>query len=447
MSTRPGLEAFSDGFRAFLAQSPTSYHAAAAVAQRLRAAGFAQLDERDEWPQAPGRYVLVRDGAVVAWVVPAAAGPTSPLHVLGAHTDSPGFKLKPQPTHTRAGWTLAGVEVYGGPILNTWLDRDLGVAGRVFDRSGQAHLVRTGALARIANLAVHLDRSINDGVALDRQQHTEPILGASFDDPDLDLIDYLAVRAGFEPGEVTGHDLLLFDTQPSQLLGSKEQLLAAGRLDNLTSVYAGMAALAAVAGGARGQRLLVAPAADAAAPKTAPVIVFAAFDHEEVGSQTRTGAGGPLLEEVLERLQTALGATDEQRLRAQADSWLISADAGHLVHPNYAQRHDPEHQPQPGRGPLLKVNAQQRYATDGAGAALWSGLAQRAGVDVQTFVSNNSVPCGSTIGPIASTRLGLRTLDVGVGLLSMHSARELVHLGDLQAFSRIIAAFFVEGQE
>lgn len=447
MGTRPGLEAFSDGFRAFLAQAPTSYHTAAAVAARLRAAEFEQLDERDEWPRRPGRYVLVRDGAVVAWVVPAAAGPTSPVHVLGAHTDSPGFKLKPHPTHMRVGWTLAGVEIYGGPILNTWLDRDLGVAGRVFDRGGQAHLVRTGALARIANLAVHLDRSINDGVAIDRQQHTEPVIGASFDDPELDLIDYLAVRAGLEPGEVTGTDLMLFDTQPSQLLGSKEQLLAAGRLDNLTSVYAGMAALAAVAGGARGRSLVEAVAEGAAGSGDAPVIVFAAFDHEEVGSQTRTGAGGPLLEAVLVRLQQTLEATDEQRLRAQADSWLISADAGHLVHPNHSQRHDPEHQPQPGRGPLLKVNAQQRYATDGAGSALWAGLARRAGVDVQTFVSNNSVPCGSTIGPIASTRLGLRTVDAGVGLLSMHSARELVHLADLQALSRIIAAFFVEGQE
>ncbi|MGO2655540.1 MAG: M18 family aminopeptidase [Pseudoclavibacter sp.] len=435
--------AFADGFRTFLAHSPTSYHAAEAVAARLTSAGFTRLDERDQWPSEAGRYVVVRDGAVIAWVVPEGATATTPLRVIGAHTDSPGFRLKPTPDFVTHGWQQAGVEIYGGPLLSTWFDRDLAVAGRVFDRSGRAHLVRTGAIARIPNLAIHLDRGANSDHTIGRQRETAPVIGAvdavdGSDGSDTNLIGYVAARAGLEPADVTGADLFLTDTQPAALLGTHEEFLAAGRLDNLTSVYAALAALAAVAGGSRGERLVA---------TSEHISVFAAFDHEEVGSATRSGAAGPFLEEVLLRIAEGRGATTGQRLQSWADSWVLSSDAGHLVHPNHVGKHDPEHLPRPGQGPLLKVNAQQRYATDGAGEALWHGLAEAAGVAVQTFVSNNDVPCGSTIGPITATRLGLRTVDVGVGLLSMHSVREQVHLGDLRALSQLIATFMLAAEE
>lgn len=433
-----GRIAFIDGLRTFLTQTPTSYHVADVVSRRLVGAGFIRLAERDAWPAEPGRYVVVRDGAVIAWVVPRGAAATAPVRIIGAHTDSPMLRLKDLATDDADGWRRLSVEIYGGALLPTWLDRDLAIAGRVFDRTGRPHLVRTGPIARVPSLAIHLDRGQNDDLRLDRQRDLQPVLGAMTDDPDLDVAALVASRAGLEPGDLAGGDLFLVDTQPPQLLGAREELLAAGRLDNLSSMYAGLAALLAIAGGVRGERLV--DTAD-------HVTVLAAFDHEEVGSGTRSGAAGPLLEQVLVRVAGQLGADEEQRLRAWADSWVLSADAGHLTHPNRPDRHDPARHPLPGRGPLLKVNANQRYASDGAGAALWHGLARAAGVAVQTFVSNNAVPCGTTIGPITATRLGMRTVDVGVGLLSMHSIRELCHVGDLRALSQIMAAFALSAEE
>ncbi|MDM7830203.1 M18 family aminopeptidase [Cellulomonas edaphi] len=400
---------------AFVAASPSSFHAAHEVSRRAVAAGFSDLSESDAWPAGPGRHVVVRDGAAIAWVVPVGAGPTTPVTVLGTHTDSPGFTLKPTPDASRAGWRQASVEVYGGPLLNSWLDRELALAGRVATRDGE-HLVRTGPLLRIPQLAIHLDRQANDGLALDKQRHTQPVWGIG-DAPGL----LAAVVDGVcDPADVLGWDLSVVDTQEARVFGADDELFASPRLDNLLSTHAALTALLA----------------------TEPdvITVLAAFDHEEVGSATRSGAAGPFLQDVLSRIRSGLGADGEQAHRALASSLCVSSDVGHSVHPNYAERHDPGTVPVAGGGPILKINANQRYATDAAGAALWQAACERAGVPSQAFVSNNAVPCGSTIGPITATRLGLRTVDVGVPILSMHSARELCAVVDPWYLTRAMAA-------
>ncbi|TFB65917.1 M18 family aminopeptidase [Cryobacterium sp. Hz7] len=414
---------YIDDFAEFITASPSSYHAAAEVARRLDTAGFDRVSETEEWSGAPGRRYLVRDGAVVAWVQPDGAGPTTPFRILGAHTDSPGFKLKPKPTIGAHGWLQAGVEVYGGPLLNSWLDRELELAGRLTTIDGTEHLVRTGPFCRIPQLAIHLDRDANAGLTLDRQRHLTPVFGVG-ETSQADLVGHLAGLAGLAGEEVAGYDILTADTANPARFGLGRELFAAGRMDNLSSVHAGLVAL------------IGAPA------PAGQILVLAAFDHEELGSETRTGASGPLLGDILTRIGAGLGASVSDRLRAYAGSWCVSADAGHSVHPNYPEKHDPANMVVAGGGPLLKINATQRYATDAAGAALWARTCAQAGVEYQEFVSNNTVPCGSTIGPLTATRLGIRTVDVGIPLLSMHSARELCHVSDPVALRKAIGAFF-----
>ncbi|MGK9148421.1 M18 family aminopeptidase [Plantibacter flavus] len=411
----------------FIVASPTSYHAVAESARRLEAAGFSRREETASWDAAAGRFFVEREGAIIAWVQPADAVATTPFRILGSHTDSPSFKLKPKPTIGAHGWLQAGVEVYGGPLLNSWLDRELELAGRLVTLDGTVHLVRTGPFLRIPQLAVHLDRGVNDGLVLDRQRHLQPVYGVG-ELSQADVLAHLASIAGIDAAEIAGYDILVADTQEPRRFGLDGTLFAAGRMDNLTSVHAGLTAV--IAG------------AEAAAESTEHITVFAAFDHEELGSASTSGASGPFLDDVLTRIGVALGAGASERLQAYAGSWCLSADAGHAIHPNYPERHDPANRPVAGGGPLLKINANQRYATDALGAALWARCCAAAGVPSQDFVSNNTVPCGSTIGPLTATRLGIRTVDVGTPLLSMHSARELCHIDDPAALSEAVRAFF-----
>mgnify|MGYP003375441717 CR=1 FL=1 len=405
----------------FVAASPTSYHAAAELVRRLEEAGFAPQRETDAWDAAPGGHVAVRDGAVIAWRIPESWQPSHGYRVVGTHTDSPGFKLKPNPVLASAGWTQLGVEVYGGPLLLTWLDRELGLAGRITTRDGSVHLLRTGPLLRIPHLAPHLDRTLADHVQLDRQQHVQPVLTTA-DAPDLARL--LLAAAGVPDAELAAHDLFCFVAQPPATFGPADEFLASGRLDNLSSVHAGLTALVD----------------DASAGEA--ISVLAAFDHEEVGSATRSGAQGPFLADVLRRTSAALGLSGDDHDRALAASSCVSADAGHAVHPNYAAHHDPVNRPLPNRGPLLKLNASQRYASDAVGSALWYRACHAAGVPVQEFVSNNAVPCGSTIGPLTATRLGITTVDVGIPLVSMHSAREMCGVDDPPWLARGLAAYW-----
>ncbi|GAA4265619.1 M18 family aminopeptidase [Frondihabitans peucedani] len=425
----PALSPHLSSFASFVQASPSSYHAAAEAARRLDDAGFQRLDETEAWPSGPGRRYVVRDGAVIAWVQPRGETATAPFRIVGAHTDSPSFKLKPNPDTGGYGWRQAGVEVYGGPLFNSWLDRDLEFAGRLVTRDGSVHLVRTGPVLRFPQLAVHLDRGVNsEGLKLDPQRHLHPITGLSGRTGRGDILESLARIAGVSAGDVRGHDVIVADTQEPGLLGFDGELFASGRMDNLTSVHAGLTALIDTADQLE---------------SGASTAVFAAFDHEEVGSATVSGASGPFLADILSRISAGRGADETERMRAFAASWCLSSDAGHAVHPNYPERHDPANHPVPNGGPLLKINAQQRYATDGAGSAEWSRCCDQAGVSFQPFVSNNAVPCGSTIGPLTATRLGIRTIDVGVALLSMHSARELCGADDPGHLARAAGAFLL----
>lgn len=424
MSVMPHALSHADDLADFVAASPSSYHAAEEVARRLEGTGFVRLIEEEAWPtQAGGRFVVVRDGAAIAWAVPADAVTTTPSQIFGAHTDSPGFKLKPKPTTGSRGWLQAGVEVYGGPLLNSWLDRELRLAGRLAMADGRVVLADTGPLLRLPQLAVHLDREANSGLALDKQFQTQPVWGLG--DPTAeDLLGELAASAGVEASDIRGFDAVVADSARGAVFGKDDAFFASGRLDDLASVHAGVVALAGLSSAPRG------------------IAVLAAFDHEELGSASRSGAAGPFLEDVLARIYAGLGADATEQRRAFAASWHLSSDVGHSVHPNYAHKHDPVVQPLLGSGPILKINANQRYATDALGAAAWSNWCTSAGVASQEFVSNNAVPCGSTIGPITATRLGIRTVDVGIPILSMHSARELAGVSDLYDLSRVVESFF-----
>lgn len=416
--------------------SPSSYHAVLTTAEVLVASGFEFHAEQATWsaPTSGGAGFTLRDGAIIAWRAGTDVAPDSPVRILGCHTDSPGFVLKPQADFTAEGWAQAGVEIYGGPLLNSWLDRDLEFAGRIVTLDGSEHLTRTGPVARIPQLAIHLDRDVNAGLTLDRQRHVQPVIGVAV--PDINGVgtpsigELLARGAGIDAADIAGVDVRLSDTQPPARLGANRELFASGRLDNLSSLAAGLVAITA------------------AEPEPGTISVLAAFDHEELGSESRSGASGPFLQDVLARLRAGLTSELDARdaaeatARATAASWCLSADAGHAAHPNYPEKHDPRVRPRPGGGPMLKINANQRYASDAHGAALWRRLCDAAGVPGQEFVSNNTVPCGSTIGPLTATRIGIRTVDVGVPLLSMHSARELAHVDDLHGLARVTAAFF-----
>ncbi|MET8981232.1 M18 family aminopeptidase [Streptomyces sp. NPDC004539] len=418
----------TDDLKSFLTASPTPYHAVATAADRLEKAGFRQLAETEAWDGATGGVYVLRGGAIVAWYVPQGASPHTPFRIVGAHTDSPNLRVKPLPDTGAHGWRQVAVEIYGGPLLNSWLDRDLGIAGRLTLRDGSSRLVNVSRpLLRVPQLAIHLDRSVTaEGLKLDKQRHLQPVWGLG-DAREGDLIAFLEEEAGLAPGEVTGWDLMTHSVEPPAYLGRDEEFLAGPRMDNLLSVHAATAALAAVATHV-GDELPYIP-------------VFVAFDHEENGSQSDTGADGPLLGGVLERSVFARGGSYEDRARAFAGTVCLSSDTGHAVHPNYAERHDPTHHPRINGGPILKVNVNNRYATDGSGRAVFAAACEKAGVPFQSFVSNNSMPCGTTIGPITAARHGIRTVDIGAAILSMHSARELCGADDPFLLANSLAAF------
>lgn len=396
----------------FISQSPSAYHAAENVATSLEAAGFTRRALLDDDATRPGGHLIISDGAVIAWWVP--ENPNPRFRVVGSHTDSPGLMAKPDPDVVREGFRQVATEVYGGPILASWFDRDLTFAGRVVTTDRKEHLVNTGAVARVPNLAIHLYRG--DMPEIDRQVHTQPILGV-----DRPLLELAAESAGLAADDIVAHELITADAQRGEVIGD---LLAAGRLDNLTSVWASLEAMLAAKENAQ------------------DILVLAAFNHEEVGSASTAGAGGPMLERVLTKVAAAFGDPSE----IIANSIQVSADAAHAVHPNYPGKHDPTHHPLINKGPVLKINANQRYASNAATEAEWILACRAAGVPHQTFVGNNAVPCGSTIGPISSTRLGLPTVDVGVPLLSMHSARELCGVDDMDYFVRALSAFYTGAQ-
>lgn len=416
---------FTTQFMDFVAQSPSSFHAAATSASIVEAAGFRRVERDEQLPGEPGAYYMTFGGAFLAWRVPKAATADAgdlAFQIVGAHNDSPGFKLKQHADASSFSWVQANVEVYGGPIVHTWFDRELVLAGEVSLRDGSTRLVQTPPVLRIPTLAIHLEQDKSGATAFDRQRHTQPVLAVG--DPEASVLQVVAEAAGVDAADIVAHDLITSPAEAPAVFGANQDLLASQRLDNLSSVFPAVRALA-----------------DAEA--TGSVIpVVAAFDHEEVGSGSVTGAGGPLLQELLERIGHALGWDVERRARVYARSLVISADAAHSVHPNFSERYDPHNYPVMGQGPAVKVNANQRYASNAQTTAAWLSLCDEAGVASQTFVGNNAVPCGTTIGPITAARVGIPTVDVGIPLLSMHSARELAHVEDVEGLYKVLLTAF-----
>jgi aspartyl aminopeptidase len=401
----------------FLDASPSPFHAVYEAIRRLDAAGFTALSEHDAWSveAVDGACYVARDGALIAWVGAAHAEELG-WRIIGAHTDSPNLRVKPLPDVTSTGYRQIGIEVYGGTLNNSWLDRDLGLSGRLLFDDGSVHLVRIERpIARVAQLAIHLDREVNDkGLVLDKQLHLLPICGlGSAETGDLRhfIIEECGLGDAIESNnDVVALDVMLHDLTPAALLGASREFIASARIDNQFSCWAAVTSLTTV--------------------DTDSACMIALFDHEEVGSASTTGAAGPLLERVLTRLSGLHRLDAEENAVMFARSSCMSTDMAHAVHPNYADRHEPGHRPMPNGGPVLKVNTNQRYATSARSAALFQTACDRVGVPLQRFVSKNSMPCGSTIGPITATRLGIDTVDIGSAMLSMHSARELCGADD-----------------
>ncbi|MFO0679604.1 MAG: M18 family aminopeptidase [Polyangiaceae bacterium] len=417
---------------AFLQKSPTPYHATAEAAARLGAAGFVEKDPRTSWSGlAAGRYFVVHGGtSLVAFVVPTSRK-VDGFRIVGAHTDSPNLRVKPNGSYVKEGYAQLGVEVYGGALLNSWLDRDLGLAGRAVLRgTGGALVFRDFVvdrpILRVAQLAIHLDRDVNEkGVVLNRQEHLAPIFGQATGIHDLP--SFLAKELGVDAKSLVSTDAMLFDLTAPTLGGPNREFLFSARLDNLAMCHAGTIALVAGAAAAEGASL---------------VPVLALFDHEEVGSESQTGAGSALLPRILERIVLGLGGSADDVHRVLSSSACVSADMAHAVHPNYEGRHEPRHKPVLNGGPVLKVNAQQRYATSVVGAAVFAELCREAEVPMQKYAHRTDLPCGSTIGPITSTHLGIPTIDVGNPMLSMHSSREMAGSADPDAMTRVLGRFF-----
>jgi aspartyl aminopeptidase len=422
-----------DDLLAFLGESPTPFHAVAAATTRLEAAGFRRLAETDDWSKLEaGRYAFAHGGSsLLAFVIPEGKR-TAGFRIVGAHTDSPNLRLKPTPEYKKEGYAQLGVEVYGGALLNSWLDRDLSLAGRVFLKGDsakvEARLVRfTRPMLRVAQLAIHLDRDANDkGVVLNRQEHLAPIFGLDREGGPT-LASMLAAELGVEAERIVGTDLMLYDVVAPVLGGREGEMIFSARLDNLAMSHAAV-------------RSVIDAAPGAAAGEVIPVAAL--FDHEEVGSETAYGAQSAFLPRALERIVLGRGGSREDFHRTLAGSLCVSADMAHAVHPNYESRHEARHKPVLNGGPVVKINSQQRYATSGATAALFRSLCARAEVPVQHYANRTDLPCGSTIGPIASTLLGIRTVDVGNPMLSMHSIRELGGAKDPAMMTRVLTAFF-----
>ena len=425
---------------AFIDASPTPYHAVAESARRLQAAGYRLMGEDEVWDLSPGdrRFAIRGGGSLIAFEVGSESPASGGFRIIGAHTDSPNLRLKPLADVSAHGYRQLAVETYGGLLLHTWLDRDLSIAGRVTLRDGPAPRTElldfARPLLRIPNLAIHLYREVkSEGLKLNAQQHGVPVAGLD-DAPVLDELVARELRAqdivSVKPAEILAFDLMLYDAQPSALVGIDGAFISAPRLDNLASCHAGICSLVSCEPGAL-------------PPFTRALVLY---DHEEVGSRSAQGAGGTLLHDGLERMVSGFKGGEPQGLpRALSRSLLISADMAHAVHPNYADKHEAGHRPVLGRGPVIKINADQAYASDGLSAGIFASLCSEAGVEPQHFVSRNDLPCGSTIGPISAARVGISAVDVGNPMLSMHSCRELAGSADVEPMISVLQGFYQGG--
>jgi len=416
----------------YIGQSPSPWHAVTSTCARLERAGFEPLDEAEAWRIEPGRaYYVVRDGSsIIAFRTGRGSLAEHGVRVIGAHTDSPGFRVKPNAAHERGNLQRVAVEIYGGPIIPTFADRDLTLAGRVLlkgDNGIQSRLVHfRKPLLRLPTPAIHLNREVNtQGLRFEAQDELPLLLSA--DQIGLPAAEHfralLAEQCDVEPADIGSWELAVADTQPGAFFGANDEFIASPQLDNLASCHAGLEALLS-----------------ADDPQGLTMCAF--FDHEEVGSQSFKGADGTFLSDVLERVFAGLGADDETRRRALARGMVFSVDMAHAWHPNFTRYYDDEHRVYVNHGPVIKLNAKQRYSTDGVGEAFAAALAERVNVPIQKYIHRNNLPCGSTIGPITAGRLGIRSVDLGNAMWSMHSLRESAGAADQKMMIDLLTAFF-----
>jgi aspartyl aminopeptidase len=425
---------YAESLLEFIDASPTPFHATATLAALLKAEGFVELQEAEAWSlKKGGRYTVTRnDSSLVAFVMGAKPAESAGFKMIGAHTDSPNLRLKPNPAYEKSGYVQLGIEVYGGVLLTTWTDRDLSLAGRVVLKSKKGQPVSrllkiNKPLLRIPQLAIHLDREVNDkGLMLNKQTHLPPILQMAETDLSSEnvLKDLVARELQCKVEEVVSLDLALYDVQASTFAGPNDEFVFAPRLDNLASCHAATLAL-----------LEVSKQDDATR-------VLAFYDHEEVGSESAQGGESPFLKDALERMVMDSDNPRESLMRAIAQSIFISADMVHAVHPNYTDKHESQHLPLINAGPVIKTNANQRYSTEGVSSAHFELMCQRAGVSVQKFVVRSDMGCGATIGPITAANLGIRTVDVGNPMLSMHSIREMAGSQDHGDLIQVFKEYF-----
>ncbi|MEC7079682.1 MAG: M18 family aminopeptidase [Pseudomonadota bacterium] len=418
----------------FLESSPTAFHAVAALKSMLLDSGFTALSEEEQWDLAEGHnyFVTRNDSALIAFRHNSQSLLGEGLRLTGAHTDSPSLKVKPNPEVYRQGYVQLGVEVYGGALFAPWFDRDLSIAGRVHYKSCRGELRSalidfSNPIAVIPSLAIHLYRGVNDSRSINAQKELVPLLSQLGKEEDFDFNELLLQQVKKQPAhrfaqEILAHELFLYDTQAASLIGLKQEFISSARLDNLLSCFLACKALVNC--------------------KNTHASLLVCNDHEEVGSVSSSGAQGPFLKSVLERLVHCCGDETDLLSRIVAKSSLISIDNAHGVHPNYLERHDDKHRPVLNSGPVIKLNANQRYASNSHSVALFKSICDNVKVPFQSFVMRNDMACGSTIGPITSAETGINTIDVGVPTFAMHSVRELAGSKDAYNLYKVITSFY-----
>lgn len=419
---------------AFIDAAPSPWHAVEAMAERLRCQGFTCLHETDAWSLREGQgYFVVRGGSsIIAFVLGTRSPLDTGLCLIGAHTDSPGLRLKPQPALSGDGLARLGVEVYGGPILASFADRDLSLAGRVGVRTAQGYAMRLlrfeTPLLRLANLAIHMNREVNEqGLKFHKQNELPLIFGSAIDGmgSDTQFRAKLAESLAVEPTDILSWELAAYDTQKGAFWGAEQEFIASSRLDNLASCHAALSALLALE-----------------SPEKTSLCGF--FDHEEVGSGSAVGAGGSFITDVLARLALHHGLSETERQQAIAKSFFVSADMAHAYHPNFPAAYEPSHHVAVNAGPVIKTNANQRYSTGAESAARFIACCESVGVPCQQYAHRTDLGCGSTIGPQVAARLGIASVDVGSPMWAMHSIREsagvLDHIYMISALQAVFKA-------
>ena len=432
MKITPQTRALAQDLLNFIDASPSPWHVVETAKQHLLAQGFSSLSEADPWQlKAGAKYFVTRnDASIIAFTLGSEDLVESGFRIVGAHTDSPGLRLKPQAAFGSDGLVRVGVEVYGGPILATFTDRDLSIAGRVMVRTASGHETKLvkfeDTLMRLPNLAIHMNREVNDkGLKLDKQKELPLIFGesASGFEADQQFLAHIAKALKVEVHHILSFELNVFDTQKGAFWGAEQAYIANSQLDNLASCHAALTAMLA-------------------SHNSATTNICALFDHEEVGSESASGASGSFLNDTISRIANATGLNAEDNQRALAQSFFVSADMAHAYHPNHPGAYEPCHHVMVNHGPVIKTNANQRYSTNADTAARFMTLCEKANVPFQQYAHRTDLGCGSTIGPIVAAQLGIASVDVGAPMWAMHSVRESAGVLDHSYMVAVLSALY-----